>query len=103
VKVLIILMILVSSINLTATDFNPERFFSSKCAACHGKNARGNPNFAPNLAGQHQLYLFQQLQDFSKKKRTNRNSIFMYERLKGLSDKELKELSKYLSNLKCGG
>ncbi|WP_019555831.1 c-type cytochrome [Thiomicrorhabdus arctica] len=65
---------------------------SVTCVGCHG--AAGNsmvPNF-PKLAGQHATYLEKQLKDFRD---GFRKDATMAAFVKGLTDKEIKDLAAY--------
>ena len=66
-----------------------------KCIACHGKTGMGRGVY-PKLAGQHTKYLTKQLKDIKSKKRKVPE---MYNSVKKLSDKDIKEISKYLNSL----
>ena len=80
---------------------NANSLYKRKCMSCHGKKAEGKKSQkAPRLAGQHAWYLSDQIKLIRDKKRTSGNSKRMYPFVKKLTDKEIKELAKYLEELK---
>lgn len=70
---------------------------ASICSECHGP--LGNTSYSPwpNLAGQHSAYLNKQLQDYKSGKL--RSNSTMDAIAKTLTDKDVEEISIYLSNL----
>src|ERR1700678_1805698 len=62
------------------------------CSACHGDTAVGNSTI-PRLAGQHQIYIVDQLQAFQTNSRANE---MMHANAKNLSAQEIRELAAYL-------
>lgn len=70
------------------------------CAACHGPSGMGSQAAGfPKLAGQHALYLEQQLQNFKNKARTNSPSEMMATISHALSEEEMKAVSSYIEGL----
>ncbi len=70
---------------------------SFSCKRCHGeKGLSTNPNY-PNLAGQHEKYLIQALNDYKNGKRKNyeMKSIAIQ-----LSNSNIKDLAAYYSSIK---
>ena len=66
------------------------------CAACHGPEAKGQFSY-PRLAGQHKEYLVKQLHVFKDTQgRPNTPMEFV---IKNLSEKEIDQVSTYLSSL----
>ena len=63
------------------------------CVSCHG--AAGNSTVVqnPKLAGQHEAYIYKQLEDF---KTPQRNNPVMSTIAKGLTDDEMKNIAAYL-------
>lgn len=68
----------------------------AECAACHGADGVGKDVEIPNLAGQHEVYLYTQLQNFKSGKRPHKE--MRYES-RHLSDEEMQELARYYAQL----
>lgn len=68
------------------------------CASCHGLNGHGTDTL-PRLAGQHALYLEQQLKKFNSRERTNDNAV-MHSVASRLTELEAKAVSSYISGMK---
>ncbi|MGJ0510299.1 MAG: c-type cytochrome [Methylocystis sp.] len=68
----------------------------TECAACHGDDGIGRDVEIPNLAGQHELYLYRQLQNFKSGKRPHKE--MRYES-RQLSDAEMQGLARYYAQL----
>ena len=69
---------------------------SKGCIACHGLDGMGIADIYPNLAGQHERYLIDQMHAFRSKKREN---ALMYPFAASLTDAEIRDLSAYYSGL----
>jgi cytochrome c553 len=71
------------------------------CATCHGMDGQGTSPMFPNLAGQSEVYLEQQLKAFrSGRRQAPQMSIVV----RNLSDREISVLAAYYAGLKpCGG
>jgi cytochrome c553 len=67
------------------------------CVSCHGVNGISNGHLWPNLAGQNVSYLIKQLHAFRDE---SRKDPMMNVLAKTLSDDDIKDLSKYYSELK---
>lgn len=67
------------------------------CAACHGPQGHGTEAL-PRLAGQHALYIENQLKAFNKRQRTDDNAV-MHLIASKLTAFEMKAVSSYLSGL----
>ncbi|MDP2821368.1 MAG: c-type cytochrome [Sulfuritalea sp.] len=76
-------------------------YMEKTCIACHGKDAKKplTPEY-PKLAGQNAKYAEIQMQDIKSGKRANGNSAAMKGVMHLVSDAEIKELAKYLSEIK---
>ncbi len=61
------------------------------CASCHGANGHGTDSL-PRLAGQHALYLENQLKKFNSRERTNDNAV-MHSVASKLTELEAKAVS----------
>ncbi len=68
----------------------------AECAACHGMDGVGRDVEIPNLAGQHERYLYTQLQAFKSGKRPHKE--MRYES-RHLSDEEMQALARYYAQL----
>ncbi len=64
----------------------------AQCAACHGPEGIARSADVPNLAGQHELYLYNQLKAFAAGKRPHKEMRFMSRQL---SDAEMREIAHY--------
>ncbi len=93
---------------LTAASFAAPAFADGKalylektCIACHGKDAKKplTPEY-PKLAGQNAKYAEKQMQDIKSGARANGNAAAMKGVMHLVSDEEIKELAKYLSEIK---
>ena len=101
-------LILAASLALAAASFAPQALADGKalylektCVACHGKDAKKplTPEY-PRLAGQNAKYAENQMQDIKSGKRANGNAAAMKGVMHLVSDEEIKEIAKYLSEIK---
>ena len=76
-------------------------YLEKTCIACHGKDAKKplTPEY-PKLAGQNAKYAERQMLDIKSGARANGNSAAMKGVMHLVSDEEITELAKYLSELK---
>ena len=75
------------------------------CITCHGKSGVADaPNY-PNLAGQNQDYLANQVKDIITGKRKNKLTILMTDNpaVMTITDEEIATIAAYLANLKPAG
>jgi cytochrome c553 len=70
---------------------------TAMCSACHGAAGISAIPMYPNLAGQKEAYLAQQLKDFRSGQRKN---AVMGPMAMGLSDDDIANISAYYSSLK---
>jgi cytochrome c553 len=68
----------------------------AQCAACHGMEGIARSADVPNLAGQHEMYLYNQLKAFAEGKRPHKEMRFMSRQL---SDAEMREIAHYYEQL----
>lgn len=68
------------------------------CVSCHDKNVEGKKTF-PRLAGQHQVYLFEQLLAFKTGERANDDQQQMQQISRALTEQEIRLLARYLASL----
>jgi len=76
-------------------------YLEKTCIACHGKDAKKplTPEY-PKLAGQNAKYAEKQMQDIKSGARANGNAAAMKGVMHLVTDEEIKELAKYLSEIK---
>lgn len=68
------------------------------CIQCHGDKGQGDPaQEAPRIAGQFDWYILSSLIAFQKGERKNPKMLPF---IKGLSEKDFKDLAQYISSLK---
>ncbi len=74
---------------------------ATACLACHGPEGQGNEAARyPKLAGQHAVYIENQLHAFKDGKRKNSPSEMMESISHRLSDEEMKAVSSYIEGLR---
>ena len=97
-RLMALAILAVSSVAISsqASAADGKALFQS-CTACHGANGiSSNPEW-PNLAGQKEQYLVNQMQNFKSGARKN---ALMEPMAKPLSDADIKTLAGYISKLK---
>ncbi len=67
-----------------------------QCAACHGVDGIARSADVPNLAGQHDRYLFLQLQHFRSGKRAHKEMRYMSRQL---TDAEMEVIARYYADM----
>ena len=70
--------------------------FLISAPACHGADGIAYSADVPNLAGQHELYLYNQLKAFAAGKRPHREMRFMS---RMLTDADMREIAHYYEKL----
>ena len=83
--------------NSMAADIAAGKTRSAQCAACHGPNGHAGVPETPNLAGQDEDYLSEQLKNFRSGTRQNETMSVI---AKPLSDTEIANLAAYYNSLK---
>ncbi|GAC18710.1 c-type cytochrome [Paraglaciecola arctica] len=68
----------------------------SACLSCHGKNGKTVNDTWPNLAGQNKGYIFQQLKDYSSKKR---ESMLMNVIANELNEQQMRDVAEYFEQI----
>ncbi|MGJ0395656.1 MAG: c-type cytochrome [Methylocystis sp.] len=63
-----------------------------QCAACHGADGIAKSADVPHLAGQHELYLFNQIKAFRSGKRPHEEMRYMSRQL---SESEMREIARH--------
>ena len=76
-------------------------YLEKTCIACHGNDAKKplTPEY-PRLAGQNAKYAENQMKDIKSGARANGNTAAMKGVMHLVSDEEIKEIAKYLSEIK---
>ena len=69
---------------------------ASSCSVCHGQNGLSKMAEAPNLAGQSQIYLIEQLKNYRNGKRQHEVMSLM---AKPLSDPDIEDISQWFSSM----
>ena len=76
-----------------------EIYVQAQCVRCHGANGEGVPSEeGPMLAGQHDWYVLDQLEQIQAGERVNEK---MYPFVEKLSKDDFKKLSKYVATLRA--
>ncbi len=70
------------------------------CASCHGMRGQGLPDLFPRLAGQHAVYLAEQLRDFRSGRRTSDPRAVMRELAARLSDRDIDSVATFAASLR---
>ncbi|MGD9658161.1 MAG: cytochrome c [Methylocystis sp.] len=68
----------------------------AQCAACHGVEGIAKSADVPHLAGQQELYLFNQIKAFRSGARPHKEMRYMSRRL---SDAEMREIARYYASM----
>ncbi len=84
-----ILLLLPSATCATAGDLSD---VIVQCAACHGADGIAKSADVPHLAGQHELYLFNQIKAFRSGKRPHEEMRYMSRQL---SEAEMREIARH--------
>lgn len=69
----------------------------AQCAACHGADGIAKSADVPHLAGQQELYLFNQIKAFRSGKRPHKEMRYMSRQL---SDAEMQEISHFYATMR---
>ena len=91
------IVFLASSFSANAGDIEAGKEKAVTCTACHGKNGISSNSEWPNLAGQQEAYLKNQIKAFRDGVREN---VLMSPMVSNLSDQEIEDLAAYFSSLK---
>lgn len=100
-KAIILAMATVVSLSaglVQAADIDAGKAKAASCAGCHGGAGISPAPMYPNLAGQKEMYLYQQLAAF---KSGTRNNAMMASMVAGLSDDDMKNIAAYYASLSC--
>jgi cytochrome c553 len=66
------------------------------CAPCHGDDGIAKSIDVPNLAGQHSIYLYNQLRAFRSGKRPHKEMLYMSRQM---TDAEMRAIANYFAKL----
>lgn len=69
------------------------------CASCHGPAAQGISPLFPRLAGQHSMYVVNQLKYFQSAQRANDPAMMMRSIAKDLTEADMQAVAAYLQSL----
>jgi cytochrome c553 len=95
-KWLTLVLVLLSTSTFAQDATRGEKLYA-KCIQCHGKNGEGNPKEeGPKISGQFDWYIVSQVKNFLSGSRKNPK---MMPYIKGLSDKDIKDLAAYISKM----
>ena len=95
-KLMIMLgLFLVSAGVLAAGDAKQGEALTATCLACHGSNGNSLTGSFPNIAGQNEAYLYQQLVDIQT---GARSAVLMTGILDGLTPQNLEDLAAYYAS-----
>lgn len=83
---------------LVTGDANAGSQLVSSCAACHGANGQSISSDWPNLAGQNQRYISEQLKYFQQGDRENILMMAVIPYLKTLTDAQLLDIAAFYSS-----
>lgn len=85
--------LLISMTAFASGDMEAGKAKASVCAACHGEKGVSNNPIWPNLAGQHESYLIQQLEDYKAGK--ERDNASMTGMVANLSPQDMADLAAF--------
>jgi cytochrome c553 len=96
-KIIFSLFIALGSISaVEAADVNAGKEKSAACSACHGPTGVSASPMFPNLAGQNDAYIIQQLKDFKSGARAN---AMMAPMAANLSETDMADIAAYFASL----
>lgn len=81
-----------------ARDKAQEQDLMVQCAACHGADGIARDREVPNLACQHDEYLYNQLRAFRSGKRPHKEMRYLGRRM---NDQEMQIIADYYAGLPC--
>jgi cytochrome c553 len=88
---------------LAAGDVAAGKAKSATCVACHNANGISAIPMYPNLAGQKEDYLYNQLKAFKSQERKGANAAIMWGLAAPLTDDDMRNLAAYYSSLDPSG
>jgi len=97
INIMSFMMVLILGGFLNNAEANEAKhLYKVRCARCHGDTAQGVTGYSPKLAGQHTLYLIDQIKDIRSGARNNGLSRVMRSIFKKLNDEQIKNISTWL-------
>ena len=99
IKVILAGSALVAAPLLQAGDISRGEELSGSCAACHGADGNSDNPEWPNIAGQGQRYLFEQLKAYQTGDREN---AVMAGQVSDLDEQDMRDLAAYYASLEPG-
>lgn len=72
---------------------------AATCFACHGTDGNAVVPQYPNLAGQYNLYLQQELHEYKGDRHYKRNNPIMKGMVANMSDQDIEDVAAYFSSL----
>lgn len=96
-KIIVVLLALVFSVNISAGDAAKGKEKAVACVACHGNDGNSPLAINPKLAGQNEKYLIKQLQDFKSGTRANAT---MQPMASMLSEEDMANVAAYYASQK---
>ena len=94
-KIGFVMLVLAASYDAArAGDVKAGAALAEKCEACHGLDGLSKIGEAPNIAGQSEQYLIEQLNEFKTGERHNEMMAIV---APSLSDKDIEDLASYYS------
>ena len=88
--------VLACAMGAAQADAQAGRAKATMCAVCHGESGISTLPNAPNLAGQPEIYLAEQLKDYRSGKRSNEIMSLI---AKPLTDAEITDLSAWFASI----
>ena len=68
----------------------------AQCAACHGADGIAKSADVPHLAGQHELYLFNQIKAFKTGRRAHKEMRYMSRQM---SEAEMRDIARHYATM----
>ena len=85
--------------NIEPYELGKNIYFEHGCSNCHGTEAEGS-SYYPKLANKKEDFLVKKLNDFKNGIALTQKQEIMFTFVKSLNKKDIRNLSKYLTNLK---
>jgi len=81
--------------NVSAGDISRGQDLSGSCAACHGADGNSSNPQWPNIAGQHENYLYEQLVNYKTGERKN---ALMQGQVQNLDEQDMRDLAAFYAS-----
>lgn len=101
-RALITLLLLFGAGSCFAVAGDPDRgkTLTETCVACHGDDGNSTVSLWPKIAGQHEDYLYKQLEAFHEGEEGPRYDPNMYSMLSSFNEQDMRDLSSYYASQK---